>query len=92
MRRPFGASGKVDVGKGIEFVENDVYVVASDACGQHGDAFSAAGACDAVKLAVACVVLPGVEMCSHGVDTRRIANEDDAVSQLVGSHVQVEDC
>lgn len=60
-------SGEVNVGKGIKFVDHDVYVVASDASALHGDPFREASACgiDAcygAEFAVAYLTLSGGKM------------------------------
>ena len=82
--------GIVDVGQRVELVHHDVDVVTADAVRLARDAFAFIGACDGVELAAADLVLNGVEMGSYGIYTRRVANEDDAVSQKLGLQMKVE--
>ena len=47
----FLASGEVDIDQRIEFGNNDVDVVATDAMRDAREAFATIGACDGVELA-----------------------------------------
>ena len=86
----FEASLEIDVGKSIELVHHDVDVVASDACGEHGEALALIGSGDGVKLAIAYLTLLAIEMGGHEVYAARVAHEDDLVGQLFGQQVEVE--
>ena len=45
-----GAGGEVDVLQGIEFVDNDIDVVAADSGALHGDSLAFIGSGDSVEL------------------------------------------
>ena len=82
---------EVDVGKGIQLVHHDVDVVATDACAEDCDAFALVGAGDCVELTTLYLTFLRVEMAGNGIHSSRIADQDDAVSQLFGFDVKMED-
>ncbi len=69
----------INICKCIEFVDDDVDVVTTNTMRLAGDALAFVGSRDGVELATADFVLDIVEMCSHGVDTGRIAHENNIV-------------
>ena len=85
-----GACGEIDVGQCVELIHHNVDVVASDACGEHGEALALIGSGDGVKLAIAYLTLLAIEMGGHEVYAARVAHEDDLVGQLFGQQVEVE--
>ena len=90
MLRKFLARLVVDVGKGVELVDDDIDVVAADAVTLTSDAFAFIHTSDGVELTAADLALLRVEMGSNGVNTRWIANEDNLVGQLFGLQMEVE--
>ena len=82
---------EVDVGKGIKFVHDNVDVVATDACAQYGDALALVCTGDGMELAALYFAFLRVEMAGNGADAAWIADEYDAVGQLFGLDVKVED-
>ena len=83
--------GEVDVGEGVELVDDDVDVVAADAVREDGEAFAGVAAGDAVELTVADVALDVAEVLPDHSHTVGIAHQHDAVGQLFRFQVQVED-
>ena len=79
------ASGIVDVGQCVELVCYDVDVVASYAVTLACDAFAFIGAGNGVELSTAHFALLGVEVMSYGVNSCRVAHQDDTVGQLFGT-------
>ena len=73
----------VDIGQRVEFVHHDVDIVAAYTMTLHRDALTLVGTSDGVELTTADVALLCVEMGGHGVNTRRITNEDHLVGQLL---------
>ena len=80
----------VDVSQCVEFVGNDVNVVAADAVALAGDALAFISAGDGVELTARDLALFCVEVGSDSVNTGRVANEDHFVGQLLGLQVQME--
>ena len=83
--------GEVDVGEGVELVDDDVDVVAADAVREDGEAFAGVAAGNAVELTVADVALDVAEVLPDHSHTVGIAHQHDAVGQLFRFQVQVED-
>ena len=83
--------GEVDVGEGVELVDDDVDVVAADAVREDGEAFAGVVAGDAVELTVADVALDVAEVLPDHSHTVGIAHQHDAVGQLFRSQVQMKD-
>ena len=83
--------GEVDVGEGVELVDDDVDVVAADAVREDGEAFAGVAAGDAVELTVADVALDVAEVLPDHSHTVGVAHQHDAVGQLFRSQVQVKD-
>ena len=54
--------GKVDVGQSVEFVDYDVDVVASDTCGEYGDALAFVCTGYRVKLTASDIALDALEV------------------------------
>lgn len=84
------AGVEVDVGKSVEFCQDDVDVVASNARGENCDSLALIGAGDAVELAAANLAFFLGKVFSYGVDSARITYKDDAVSELFGTQMEVE--
>ena len=80
----------VDICQGVEFVDNDIDIVATDTMALAGDAFSFIRAGNGMELATGDLAFLGVEMSCHGINTGRVAHEDNLVSQLFGFQVKVE--
>ena len=74
----------------IQFVQHDVDIVRPDAVRERGDAFSFVCPGDGVKLAAGDFAFFRVEKRRNGIDPLRVADEDDAVSQLFGFQMQME--
>ena len=86
----FLTSGEVDIDKCIEFGNDDVDVVATDAVRDARDAFATIGASDGVELATRDVALDCVEMRGDEVDAFRVATKEDCGGYLVGTNVEME--
>ena len=82
---------EVDVGKGIQLVHRDVDVVATNACAEDRNALALVEAGDGVELSVADAAFLTVEVRGNGVNATRVADQYDAVSQLFGLDVKMED-
>ena len=80
----------VSVGKGVEFVDDDIDVVAADAVTLTSDTFAFIHTSDGVELTAADLALLRVEMGSNGVNTGRITHEHHLVGQLLWLQMQVE--
>ena len=80
----------VDIGKGIKFVDHDVDIVAADTMALHSDAFAFVCASDGVELTAAHLALFRIKVCSNGVNTCRIAHEDNLVCQLFRLQMEME--
>jgi len=80
----------VDVGQGVEFVDHNVDVVASDAVALAGYALAFVCAGDGVELTAAYFVLNGIEVSCNGVDAGRVAYKNHLVGQEFGLQVEVE--
>ena len=83
--------GEINVGQSVQFVDHDVDVVATDAGGERREAFPVISACDAVELTAAHLALHVVEMGCHHCHATGVADKDDAVGQLLGAQMKVED-
>ena len=88
--RLLGAGVKVNVGESIEFVDDNIYIVAAYACGEHGDAFSLIATCDGVKFATTNITFDRVKMRGHHGHSARITHENNLFCQLLGFEMQVE--
>ena len=71
----FLASSEVDIDQRIEFGNDDVDVVATDAVRDAREAFATIGASDGVELAARDVALDCVEMRGDEVNAFRVATE-----------------
>ena len=71
----FLTSGEDDIDECIEFGNDDVDVVATDAVRDAREAFATIGASDGVELAARDVALDSVEMRGNEVDAFRVATE-----------------
>ena len=71
----FLASGEVDIDECIEFGNDDVDIVATDAMRDARETFATIGASDGVELAARDVALDCVEMRGYEVDAFRVATE-----------------
>ena len=87
----FLTSSKVDIDKRIEFGNDDVDIVATDAVRDAREAFATIGASDGVELATRDVALDCVEMRGYEVDAFRVATKEDCGGYLVGTDVKMED-
>ena len=87
----FLASGEVDIDERIEFGNDDVDVVATDAMRDAREAFATIGASNGVELATRDVALDRVEMRCNKVDAFRVATKEDCGGYLVGTDVEMED-
>ena len=81
---------EVDVGQGVQLVQYDVDVVASDAGADYSNAFVLVGAGDCMKLTALHVAFLLREVACHEVYPSGVAHEDDLVGQPFGAHVEVE--
>jgi len=71
----FLVSGEVDIDECIEFGNDDVDIVATDAVRDAREAFATIGASDGVELAARDVAFYTIEMRSNEVNTFRVATE-----------------
>ena len=71
----FLASSEVDIDQRIEFGNDDVDVVATDAMRDAREAFTTIGASNGVELATRDVALDCVEMRGYEVNAFRVATE-----------------
>jgi hypothetical protein len=69
----------IDVGEGVKLVGYNVNVVAADAVALAGDALAFIGTGNGVDLTAADFALLCVEVGGNGVDTGRVAYEDNLV-------------
>ena len=90
MLRALGASLIVDVGERVEFVHDNVDVVATYAVTLTSNAFAFIVTSDSMELAALHFTFNGIEVGSNSVYTSRVANEDDSVGQLLWFQMQME--
>jgi len=83
--------GEVDIGQGVQLIENDVYIVGADAGGDDGDPFLSYVACVGNEFAVLGLVFDGVEMTADSGYPIGVAYGEDGGGQLFGTEVQVVD-
>src|ERR1700760_1778762 len=86
-----GAGRKIDIGEGVELVEDDVDIIGADAGGNDGDAFFADAAGVRDELAVMGAVFDGVEMAADAVYAVRIADGEDGGGEFFGTEVEMID-
>ena len=85
-----GAGLEINVGEGVDLVEDDIDVVASDTSGNNGDALTVVPARYGVEFAALDVAFHAVEMGGHGLYSSGVSDEDDLVCQLFRTDVKVE--
>lgn len=87
----FRAGPQVDVHERVELVDDDVNVVGSDACRQHGHALARIISGGGHEFAVRCPVLDSVEPGGDLLDPSGVSDQYDGPSQLLGAQVQMKD-
>ena len=80
----------VDIGQGIELVDDDINVVATDTMTLTGDALAFIRTGDGVELTAADLALFRVEVGCDGVNSGWIAHEDHTVGQLFWLQMKME--
>ena len=84
------AAIEVDIGKGVELVDHNVDVVASDTRREHGDALALVYSGDGMKLTAGDVALDKVEVCSYRGHAAWVAYENHLGGQLLGTYMKME--
>ena len=80
----------VDVGEGIKFINNDIYIVTADTMTLAGDTLAFIHASDGMELTTADFALFRVEVGCNGIYSSRITYENYFVGQLLWLQMQVE--
>lgn len=84
------ASLEVDIGQSVQFVDDDIDIVGAYTVAKTHDWLAAIGATDSVKLSRLDFKGTGVEELGYHVYSSGVADEDDAVGQLLGEEVEME--
>jgi len=82
---------EVDIGEGIEFVDDDIDIIGADAGGEDGEAFLADEAGMGDELAVLGPDLDGIEVFADLLYAVGIADGDDGAGNLLGAKIEVID-